>query len=447
MLRSIWVAFAGVIAVACLLPFAIMPSGGASVSPSLLELSLLLALGLTLLLTVLDRNQTLVTGGRVALWLLLVGTTAFTFLLGLGRGYTTQTLHDYGKFVLALSAFWLTVQLVRTVADAATVLRLLLAGVGATSAVGLALYAAGPGVTERVLVRLIPYGYPGSRIVRYIEDDPARPMRVVGTGVDPNSFGGLCMLGFVLAVAQLAGRRRVVPVWLASVAAAVSGLAMLLTYSRGAWVGAFAGVVLVLILMRPRLLIPLGAVGVVGLALGAGQGFVERLWLGFTLQDPATKLRLDEYRNAWNIIQRHPWFGVGFGEAGSIDLQAGVSSIYLTIAEQAGLVGLGVFLVVVGAVLWRAARHPFVARRNSYEEREVYELTVAFAGALVAALTVGLVDHYFFNIRFAHMAALFWIVAGCVVALSSMRGLPVQAAGARRMLKARHFAGIGREEH
>jgi hypothetical protein len=32
---------------------------------------------------------------------------------------------------------------------------------------------------------------------------------------------------------------------------------------------------------------------------------------------------------------------------------------------------------------------------------------------------VGLVDHYFFNIRFAHMAALFWTLAGLLVALTS----------------------------
>jgi hypothetical protein len=40
--------------------------------------------------------------------------------------------------------------------------------------------------------------------------------------------------------------------------------------------------------------------------------------------------------------------------------------------------------------------------------------------ALVAMLTVGLVDHYFFNIRFPHMAALFWIVGGLIVALTRL---------------------------
>src|SRR5690606_15874525 len=93
-----------------------------------------------------------------------------------------------------------------------------------------------------------------------------------------------------------------------------------------------------------------------------GSEFIHRLYLGFTLQDPATKLRLAEYRNAIAIIRKHPWFGVGFGDAPSIDLQAGVSSIYLVIGERIGLVGLTVFLVAVGSValagfrVWRARR-------------------------------------------------------------------------------------------
>src|SRR5690606_21967754 len=113
-----------------------------------------------------------------------------------------------------------------------------------------------PAVTERALARLIPYGYPGSRIVRYIEDDPGRPMRAVGTGVDPNSFGGLVMVGFLLAAGQLFGRNPIMSRWLSGPAFALCGLAMMLTYSRGAWVGAAAGLAIILV-MRRRSWLPL----------------------------------------------------------------------------------------------------------------------------------------------------------------------------------------------
>jgi O-antigen ligase len=422
LMRSVWVAFAGVIAVASGLPFATLPFGG-SVTPTLLEVALLVALLSGGAVLLIDRRQAVRTGGPQALALGLVGVVIAAFLLGLGRGYTTQTLHDFFKFLLALSTYWMVVQLVTDTRTARGLLWLLVGATTGAAAIGLALYAAGPAFTERVLVRLVPYGYPGGRIVRYIEDDPARPMRAVGTSVDPNSFGGLLMVGFVLAVGQLLVRNRTIPAGLAGSAAGICGLAMLLTYSRGAWVGAFAGVVVLVVMRRPWLMLPIGGLGVAAVVLGLGAGFIERLWLGFTLQDPATKLRLDEYRNALAIIREHPWFGVGFGDAGSIELQAGVSSIYLTIAERAGLVGLAVFVVVGGVITWRGMR---AAWRDSRSEDT--DLALCLTAAFVAALVVGLVDHYFFNPQFAHMATIFWILAGAIVAMVS----PVGYARARQ---------------
>lgn len=416
LLRSVWVSLAGVLVVAFLLPYATLPVG-TSVTPTLLELALLAALAIGLAVLLIDRRQQVRTGGPQALVLGLVGVVVAAFLLGLGRGYTTQTLHDFFKFLLAIASFWLIVQLVTSVTAARGLLWMLVAGTSGAAAIGLALYAAGPGVTERVLVRLVPYGYPGGRIVRYIEDDPLRPMRAVGTGVDPNSYGGLLVVGFVLAVGQLLVRRRSMPLALAAIASTLSGGALLLTYSRGAWVGAFAGVVVIVLLRRPLLLLPVGGIGVAAVALGVGAGFIERLWLGFTLQDPATKLRLDEYRNALAIIREHPWFGVGFGDAPSIELQAGVSSIYLTIAERAGLVGLFIFVVTAGAISWRGLRGSWRATGD-----EDQDLTLCVTAALVSALVVGLFDHYFFNPQFPHMATVFWVLAGAVVALVTPMG-------------------------
>ena len=410
-LRTLWAGLFGVLALSVLLPFAVLPLG-APVSPALLELAALALVLATVGVVLLDRRTELMVGGEIVWQLLLVGFVVFAFLLGLGRGYTPQTLHDFVKFLLAFLSFWIVLQLIRSVDDIRVLLLILVGLTATTAAIGLALYAAGPGVTERVLIRLAPYGYPSSRIVRYIEDDPARAMRAVGTNVDPNSFGGLLVIGFVLAVSQVLVRHRLVPLPIAVGAASITGMATLLTYSRGAWVGAIVGTMVVVLFRRRWLITPgiLGGVAIV--ALGIGAGFVERLWLGFTLQDPATKLRLAEYRNAWEIIQLHPWFGVGFGDAPSIQLQTGVSSVYLTIAQRAGLVGLAVFLIVVGVITVRAIRSCVATPPGPTSDAAVSVL-----GVFVALLTVGIVDHYFFNPQFPHMATLFWTIAGLLVVL------------------------------
>ena len=400
------------VVVAALLPFGVIPVR-LGLTVTLLEAALIGTIAVWLLRLLLDRRERLPAGIVAAFLALVPSVWLFAFALGLGRGYTSQTFHDFFKFLLASSVVIVVWSITRSLADARRTVMALLCATGAAAALGLLLYGAGAGVTERVLSRLIPLGYPSSRIVRYIEDDPAKPMRLVGTSVDPNSFGGFLAVVCVLAATQLVASRPVIDRRISGTVALVTGAAMLLTYSRGAWVGTVVGLAVIALLRYRWLIVPglLAGIGVV--TLGLGGPFLQRLWLGLTLQDPATRLRLAEYRNALAIIRQHPVFGVGFGDAPSIEQQTGVSSIYLTIAERAGLVGLLVFAIAVGTVLVIGLRH---WRRHAADSAG--DLTLGLLAALSAALVIGLVDHYFFNITFPHMAALFWLVAGLLLALA-----------------------------
>jgi hypothetical protein len=413
---ALWI----VIAVVTLLPFAVIPVR-VGLTLTLFEAAALAAIGLWLLRIFLRRDE-LVAGAGPVVWIaLLLVTILFAFLLGLGNGYTTETFHNYAKFVLAITLVYVVWNTTRTLGDARRLVTVILLGGTTASAIGLVLQAGGPGLTLAALSRLVPFGYPSSRIVRYIEDDPSKPMRLVSTSVDPNSFGGLLAVVFVLACTLVIARNRVIPRWLSIPTVALSGTAMLLTQSRGAWVGAAAGLALLAVLRYRRLLIPMALVAVAVLLLGVGSGFLDRFMQAVKLQDPATKLRLAEYQNAIAIIREYPLFGIGFGQAPSPELQTGVSSIYLTIAERTGIFGLTIFVLAVGTVAVTGLRY-WHQRRDTSEG----DLSLALLVAVAAALTVGLVDHYFFNISFPHMAALFWMLCGLILALA----LPAQAVDA-----------------
>lgn len=401
-----------VIGIVTLLPFGVIPVR-VGLTLTLFETVALAAIAVWLLHVVLRRDELISTAGPAA-WiaLLLVG-TLFAFLLGIGHGYTTETFHNYGKFVLAIALTYVVWNTIRSLGDARRLLTVILLGGASASAIGLTLQLGGPGMTMAVLSRLVPFGYPSSRIVRFIEDDPAKSMRLVSTSVDPNSFGGLLAVVFVLASSQVIARHRVIPRWLTVPAVALSGAAMLFTQSRGAWVGAAAGLALLALFRYRRLLIPM-ALGAAAIpVLGIGSHFIDRFAQAVRLEDPATKLRLAEYQNAFDIIRQHPFFGVGFGQAPSVELQTGVSSIYLTIAEQTGLLGVALFVLAVGSVVLHGFRY-WRGRRDTPEG----DLSLTLLAALSSALTVGLVDHYFFNISFPHMAALFWILSGLILALA-----------------------------
>ncbi|MFW6075865.1 MAG: O-antigen ligase domain-containing protein, partial [Chloroflexota bacterium] len=245
-LRSPVAAIALLVGLATVLPFGVIPMGLGPITLGLVEVSLILVLTLGIALWMMDRTTALPVGGELAFWFLFAGFLVFAFLLGIQHGYTPDTMHNFAKFGLGVLMFPATLYFVRDVASANRIVALISAGTGVAAVIGLALYAGGASFTERALSRLIPYGYPSGRIVRFIEDDPSRAMRAVGTSIDPNAFGGLLMIGFVLAVGQLVIRRRALSVPVALGIAAATGLAMLLTYSRGAWVGAAAGVIVVL---------------------------------------------------------------------------------------------------------------------------------------------------------------------------------------------------------
>lgn len=403
-----------VLGVVTLLPFAVIPVK-VGLTLTLFEVAALGALGVWALRLLLHRDERIVAGAPAAWIVLLLAMTLFAFLLGVNNGYTTQTFHDYGKFVLGVLLVFVVWNTIRSIDDARRLVTVIMLGAAGGAAIGLALYAGGAGFTLRVLSRLISYGYPSTRIVRYIEDNPAKAMRLISTSVDPNSFGGLLALAFVLACAAAIARRRLIPRWVSVPTAALTGAAMLLTQSRGAWVGAAAGLTVLTVLRYRRLLLPEAGLALLVLVVGLGGNFLHRLWLGLTLQDPATKLRLSEYRNALAIIREDPAFGVGFGSAPSINLQTGVSSIYLAIAERAGLITLAVFLIAVGTI-WVTGFRSWRRRRETAEG----DLDLALLATLSSALAVGVFDHYFFNIQFPHMVALFWMIGGLILALADL---------------------------
>jgi O-antigen ligase len=196
-------------------------------------------------------------------------------------------------------------------------------------------------------------------------------------------------------------------------------LVLFLTYSRAALGGMIVAAVYVATLRYRRLWWAILAVGGVAAVLlvgfGLGEDFVARVTDGLQFRDQANQMRLAEYQNAIAVIQAYPVFGIGFGAAPEIDLVAGVSSVYLAVAQRTGLVGLLAFLGIIGLFFregWQALRNATAA---GDDERSAW--LVSLQAGIAAALAVGLLDHYYFNIEFSHMVALFWGVIGLATLL------------------------------
>jgi O-antigen ligase len=321
--------------------------------------------------------------------------------------------------VLGVLFFFSVVNCVRTREQARLVFQFVIITGGMSALLGLFLVVLNDETALRLLVALGRIGYPTSgRVLRYVEDDPEGLERAIGTSVDPNAFGGMLALVLALSAAQIFASR---PVLRRPVLIGISGLmavALLLTFSRAALFGVIFAAVYLATLRYRRLwwaLIGAGVLAVVLLVtLGIGEEFAQRVSEGVQFQDQAQQMRLAEYQNALKIIERYPVFGIGFGAAPEIDLVAGVSSIYLAIAQRMGLVGLAAFLAIVGAWFFYSIR----ALMRLDDEAAAW--VIGTHAGMVAALSVGLADHYFFNIEFSHMGALFWGCMGLGAAVDTL---------------------------
>ncbi len=129
-------------------------------------------------------------------------------------------------------------------------------------------------------------------------------------------------------------------------------------------------------------------------------------------------MRLGEYKDAFRLISEYPWFGVGFGEAPDVDLYVGVSSIYLLIAEQVGLIGLAIWSWTMASILLRGLRRCLGARD------EASALALSCLAALVSALVAGLFDHHFVDMHFPHVVATVWMLAGLLAIAIKARSIP-----------------------
>jgi putative inorganic carbon (HCO3(-)) transporter len=266
--------------------------------------------------------------------------------------------------------------------------------------------------------------------------------RSYGTFEQPNPFGGYMGLTwpFTAGMALIALRKAVAVMrnrplkWttshikgvalavIATVIAMMALLALVMSWSRGAWLGAGAAAVVMLIvaLRKPFTAFAILA-GVIALILAlntAGlipESLTRRL-TGFTEEfssldvrhvtvtgaNHAVIERLAHWQAAQNMIIDKPWFGIGFGNYGAAydqyrtlnwPLALGhAHNYYLNIFAETGIIGLLAYLILWISVIVRsirAARQPDPDAPSSRSEQSGMGIRHWQLGTLVAFGLVG----------------------------------------------------------
>jgi polysaccharide biosynthesis protein PslJ len=414
-LRRIEIGYAALIAVICLLPFAALPVNFAF-KPTFLDVVLMALFGVWLL-----ERATGNLGGFVHTPLTLpvlafLAVALATFIAGLANAPLTQTVaRHFAEIILSILLFFLITDTVRDARRLSLITRWLIIGGSLAALIAVILYLLPDQTAMNLLSSLRVFNYPqGPGVLRYIRDDPTLPQRATGTAIDPNALGGLLIMILALAVPQLFTPRPVLRRrWLIS-GLGLMALALLLSFSRGSFVGVGVALGALGIVRYRKLLLIMFVVLALVLILPQTQGYVTHFFDGLQVlsdaqsSDLSTQMRVGEYSDALILIQRYPVFGVGFTGTPDIDTYLQVANLYLLMAGEMGLVGLATFLMVMATLFASAWR----VRKSVARQPAIEPIWWGFHAALFGALVGGVFDHYFFNLDFHHSVTLFWLYVG-----------------------------------
>ncbi len=246
--------------------------------------------------------------------------------------------------------------------------------------------------------------------------------RVFGPFDNPNIFAEYLTFVLPIALVFVFTERRFWGKTVWAVVVAVAGAALVATFSRGGWLAAVIGVLVLGILWEPRLL-AVTALLAAALPAMAPEQVINRAASIGSLEDSSNTFRLSIWLAVFRMIRAYWLTGIGLGTAAFNQVYpqfmvAGTPAIhthnlYLQLALELGVPGLLVFLWLLMAVLAQAYR---ALPQLSHGDKGVL---VALMAALTGFLLHGAVDNVWYSPK---LTLLFWVVLGLTVAMGKGAG-------------------------
>ena len=268
------------------------------------------------------------------------------------------------------------------------------------------------------------FGYSVARGVKpafFIDDKPDFP-RIMSTLRDPNSLGAYLMIPMtMLVIMVLKAKKRLILLGLLG----LQGLALLLTFSRSAWIGAVLSVVLAVVLTYGSVLRALAGrfkyvlIAMVllfcGVAVMTRDSYVTQNLLlhsdQSTNQADPNELRVSFQRQAIDGIIHEPQ-GHGPGTAGIVSIRNTnggqlTENYFLQIGYEVGVVGLLLFLGLLALLIYNLS-----FRKTLTKNQDMFVLQRALQASFWGYIIVGLLNHVWSN---EAVTTQWWLLTGMVL--------------------------------
>jgi len=241
-----------------------------------------------------------------------------------------------------------------------------------------------------------------------------RAYSIIGS---PNILGSLMVLLIPPCIGFACSEKKKGKKLFFAASALIMLLCLLVTYSRGAWIG-FAAAVLILILMiDKRLLLPavIGGIAVLVLVPSVG-GRIAYMLSPQYLQSSLSAGRAIRWLTGLNMVKENPIFGVGLGRfGGAVAMNNNIpgafymDNYFLKTAVEMGLVGLTAFCALMYSTLSWCLR----ALQNMKNKELLRPCQGALAG-MAGVVTHNLVENVF---EVPMMVTYFWLLAAVIIFL------------------------------
>jgi O-antigen ligase len=229
-----------------------------------------------------------------------------------------------------------------------------------------------------------------------------------GFGRRPNASSGATDV-------KLVGAERAV--WGMALILAVA--ANLLTYTRGAWIGVGAALVVALFLWKPKALIILPVVAALGF-LAAPKSIRDRALSIFTMRDNSNIARVQYFKTGMKIIGDYPLFGTGpdtvdmvfqnekYGLGEYAKHNVHLHSNVIQIAAERGIVTLAAWLAFI--ILAFLGLRPLRRKPDAPAPPEAVLLRKIGFGALAALTALFVAGFFEYNFGDSEIAQLLFIL-------------------------------------
>ncbi|MGE4483474.1 MAG: O-antigen ligase family protein [Oscillospiraceae bacterium] len=235
--------------------------------------------------------------------------------------------------------------------------------------------------------------------------------RVYSTLQNPNVLSEYLLLVIPFAFAMFLAERRQGKKLLYLCAAGAMCLCMLLTLSRGGWLGLIFAAAVFIILLDGRFIF-LGIAALIALYFVLPESFIARFTSIGNLSDSSTSYRVAIWYGTLSMLKDYWFCGIGPGTAAfnlvyplySFSAAAAEHShnLFLQITCDAGICGIAIFL----ATLFTYFRTTLSAMSRERDKKSRC-LQAAAVAAIVGFLVQGMADNAFYNYR---VLLMFWVI-------------------------------------